>query len=316
MAMSPPAPAGAGGRGLGSVCAVIGGLGFSFKAGLVKLGYQWDPTLDAVTLLTLRMIYSAPFFVVMAWWAGRGASPILPHDWRMLLVLGFVGYYLSSLLDFIGLQYITAALERLTLYLYPTIVILLSAWWFGKPVTRRAVLALLLSYAGIFLAFAHDLSIGGDHAAIAFGGGIVFISAILYASYLVMAGPVIERLGSSRFIAWAMLASAGFVFAQFALTRPWRALAVPPSIHALSLGMAIFSTVLPTWLIAEAIRRIGASQSSLVGSLGPIFTIGLGAVILDEPTHALQLVGAALVLTGVMLVAAKPRTAPVRAPGL
>jgi drug/metabolite transporter (DMT)-like permease len=301
-----------GGRGVGSVFAVIGVLGFSFKAILVKLGYQWHPPLDAVTFLTLRMIYSTPFFIVMAWWAGRGAPPVAAHDWRMLAMLGFVGYYLSSLLDFVGLQYVTAALERLTLYLYPTIVILLSAWWFKKRITRRAVLALLMCYAGIVLAFAQDLRIGGNHSAIAFGGGIIFVSAILYAIYLVMAGPVIERLGSSRFISWAMLASAVFIFVQFALTRPWSALAVPWSIHALSLAMAVLSTVLPTWLIAEAIRRIGASQSSLVGSLGPIFTIGLGAVILDEPTNALQIVGAALVLAGVTLVSVRPRSASAR----
>jgi drug/metabolite transporter (DMT)-like permease len=295
-------------RWSGALFAVTGVLGFSFKAILVKLGYLWDPSLDAVTLLTLRMIYSAPFFVAMAWWAGRGAAAIAPSDWRMLAVLGFIGYYLSSLLDFMGLQHITAALERLTLYLYPTIVVLLSAWWHKKPITRRTIAALLLSYCGIFLAFAHDLHFGGDTAAITLGGALVFASAILYAMYLVTAGPVIGRLGSMRFISWALLASAAFIFAQFALTRPWSALAVPRSIHLLSLTMAVFSTVLPTWLIAEAIRRIGASQSSLVGSLGPVFTIGLGAVILDEPTNALQLIGAALVLGGVMLVSARPRS--------
>ena len=299
-------------RWSGALFAVVGVLGFSFKAILVKLGYAWDPSLDAVTLLALRMIYSAPFFIVMAWWAGRGAAPIGAHDWRMLTLLGFIGYYLSSLLDFMGLHYITAALERLTLFLYPTLVVLLSAWWLGKPITRRALFALLLSYAGIMLAFAHDLHFGGDTAAVTTGGLLVFGGAALYAIYLVAAGPVIERLGSTRFIAWAMLASAVFVIAQFALTRPASALAVPMSIHWLSLTMAIFSTVLPTWLIAEAIRRIGANQASLVGSLGPVFTIALGAVILDEPTNALQLVGAALVLGGVMLVSARPRAAPAR----
>ncbi len=297
------------GRWSGALCAVVGVLGFSFKAILIKLAYGWDPSLDAVTLLALRMIYSAPFFVAMAWWAGRGAAPIGTHDWRMLVLLGFVGYYLSSLLDFMGLHYISAALERLTLFLYPTIVVLLSAWWLGKPITRRAVLALVLSYVGIAIAFVPDLTFGGNAAAVWTGGGLVFVAAVLYAVYLVAATPVIGRLGSSRFIAWAMLASTVFVIAQFALTRPVSALGVPPSIHWLSLTMAVFSTVLPTWLIAEAIRRIGANQSSLVGSLGPVFTIGLGALILDEPTYVLQLVGAALVLGGVMLVSARPRQA-------
>jgi drug/metabolite transporter (DMT)-like permease len=293
-------------RWAGALCAVVGVLGFSFKAILVKLAYAWDPSLDAVTLLALRMIYSAPFFAVMAWWAGRGQAPIAAWDWRMLALLGFIGYYLSSLLDFLGLAYITAALERLTLFLYPTIVVLLSAWWLKKPITRRSVAALLMSYAGIVLAFARELHFAGDSHATLMGGALVFGGAVLYAVYLVAAGPVIGRLGSSRFIAWAMLASTVFVLAQFALTRPWSALTAPPAIQWLSLTMAVFSTVLPTWLIAEAIRRIGANQSSLVGSLGPVFTIGLGAIILDEPVYLLQLVGAALVLGGVMLVSARP----------
>ena len=289
-------------RWSGALFAILGVLGFSFKAILVKLAYAWDPSMDPVTLLAMRMIYATPFFVVMAWWAGRGAAPIARYDWRMLTVLGFIGYYLSSLLDFIGLQYITAGFERLILFLYPTVVVLLSAWWLHKPVTRRTAVALLLSYAGIVLAFAHDLRIGDDSAAITLGGALVFASAILYAIYLVAAGPVIERLGSMRFISWAMLASAAFVITQFALTRPLSALMAPLSIQLLSLTMAVLSTVLPTWLIAEAIRRIGANQSSLVGSMGPVFTIGLGAAILNEPTNALQLVGAALVLVGVMLM--------------
>jgi drug/metabolite transporter (DMT)-like permease len=121
---------------------------------------------------------------------------------------------------------------------------------------------------------------------------------------------VIARLGSMRFIAWAMLASTVFVLAQFVLTRPLAALDVPPRIHLLSLAMAVVSTVLPTWLVAEAIRRIGANASSLIGSLGPVFTIGLGAVILGEPTHAIQLAGAALVLAGVLIVSRRPRLAP------
>ena len=291
---------------MGVLFAVLGVLGFSFKAILIKLAYRWDP-IDPVALMTLRMAYSAPFFLLMAWWGGRapGIARMSARDAWMLVGLGFIGYYLSSLLDFIGLQYITAALERLTLFLYPTIVVLLSAWWLKKPITRRAVGALVLSYAGIVLAFARELH-ASDPAATLLGGGLVFASAVLYAVYLVAAGPVIARLGSSRFIAFVMLISTVFVLAQFALTRPWAALAAPARIQWLSLTMAVFSTVVPTWLIAEAIRRIGASQSSLVGSLGPVFTIGLGAIILGEPTYPLQLIGAALVLAGVMLVSARP----------
>jgi drug/metabolite transporter (DMT)-like permease len=299
-------------RWIGPLCAVFGVLGFSFKAILIKLAYREYPV-DAITLLTLRMLYSAPLFLAMAAWAQRAPrasprmSPIARADWWRLAWLGCIGYWLASLLDFMGLQYITASLERLVLFLYPTIVVLLSALMLRQPITRRAVAALVLSYAGIAFVFWHDIRFAGDAGATLTGGALVFASAILYALYLVQAGGVIARLGSSRFIAWAMLASTVFVVAQFVLTRPLAALAVPRSIHAISLAMAVFSTVLPTWLIAESIRRMGANAASLVGSLGPVFTIGLGAMILGEPVHAIQLAGAALVLGGVLLVTFKPR---------
>jgi drug/metabolite transporter (DMT)-like permease len=292
---------------------VFGVLGFSFKAILIKLAYREFPV-DAITLLTLRMLYSAPLFALMAAWAQRApqSAPASRGDVLRVIWLGCIGYYLASLLDFMGLQHITASLERLVLFLYPTLVVLLSALLLGKPITRRAIMALVLSYAGIGLVFWHDLRITGDATAIVTGGSLVFASAILYALYLVQAGSVIARLGSSRFISWAMLVSTVFVVVQFLLTRPVVALAVPRSIHAISIAMAIFSTVAPTWLIAESIRRMSANSASLVGSLGPVFTIGLGAMILGEPVHAIQLAGAALVLGGVMLVTMKPKDA--RAP--
>ena len=311
----------AGPRWIGPVCAVLGVLGFSFKAILIKLAYAWHPV-DAVTLLALRMLFSAPFFIAMAWWAGRrpAARPITRRDWRALVWLGFIGYYLASLLDFMGLVYITAALERLVLFLYPTLVVLLSAVLRGRPISRRAMLALLLSYAGIAFVFVHDLRLGGDTAALWTGGALVFASAFAYALYLVDAGDVIARMGSLRFIAWAMLVSSTFVLTQFVLTRDLALLRVPPSIYGLSLAMAVFSTVLPTWLIAEAIHRLGANTSSLIGSLGPVFTIGLGALILGEAVHGVQLFGAALVLLGVALVTLQPSrardTAAKRAAGI
>jgi drug/metabolite transporter (DMT)-like permease len=283
-------------------------LGFSFKAILVRLAYSMA-SIDAVTLLALRMIYAAPFFAVMAWWATRreGAAPIVRTDWIRLAWLGFIGYYISSLLDFMGLEYISASIERLVLFLYPTMVVLLSAVLFKQRIGGRIVLALALSYAGILLVFAHDLRVGGDPRALWLGGGLVFGSALCYSLYLVGVGPVIARLGSLRFIAWAMLISSGFVIAQFLAMRPLAALAAPLSIQVLSLAMAICSTVLPTLLIAEAIKRIGANRTSLIGSLGPVFTIALGYWILGEPVHWIQLAGAALVLSGVTLVTLQPK---------
>jgi drug/metabolite transporter (DMT)-like permease len=294
-------------RWIGPLLAVIGVFGFSVKAILVKLAYASHP-LDALTLLALRMLYAAPLFLAMAWWASRRqrTRPLSRADWKDVVLLGLIGYYLSSLLDFMGLAYISAALERLVLYLYPTMVVVLSALLLRKPVTGRTVTALVLSYAGIALAFAHDLRVSGSPAAIWTGGTLVFLGAALYALYLVLAGGVIGRIGSLRFISHAMLASTVFVLVHFALTRDVALLHVPASIHALALAMAIFCTVLPTWLIAEAIHRIGANASSLVGSLGPVFTIGLGALILGESVHWIQLAGTALVLAGVTLTTLRP----------
>ncbi len=187
------------GRWIGPLCAVIGVLGFSFKAILIKLAYREYPV-DAITLLALRMLYAAPMFVAMAAWAQRSAkaTPTSRADWLRLVWLGCIGYYLASLLDFMGLEYITASLERLVLFLYPTIVVLFSAWLLGRPVTRRAVMALVLSYAGIAFVFWHDLRIAANAGATLTGGALVFASAILYALYLVQAGGVIARLGSSH----------------------------------------------------------------------------------------------------------------------
>jgi drug/metabolite transporter (DMT)-like permease len=292
---------------IGPAFAILGVLGFAFKAILIKLAYAWTP-IDAVTLLALRMIYSVPFFALMAWWSSRASrtKPLARRDWLSIAWLGFIGYYLSSLADFMGLQYVTAALERLMLYLYPTIVVVLSALFFKQRITGRIIVALALSYAGILVVFARDLEFAGDPAALWLGGALVFTSSFLYACYLVGAGPMISRLGSLRFIALAMLTSALFVFVQFLATRPVTALSVPVRIHVLSLTMAVFSTVLPTYLIAEAIKRMGANRTSLLGSLGPLFTIFLGSWLLDEPVHGIQLIGAALVLAGVALVTLRP----------
>ena len=302
-------------RWVGPLCAVVGVLGFSLKGILVKLAYLAHPV-DSTTLLALRMLYAAPFFCAMAWWASRrpGVAPISADDWRRLAWLGFIGYYLASLLDFLGLKYITASLERLILFLYPTFVVLLSALLLRQPITRRAVAALALSYAGIALVVGHDLHATGDRAATLIGGGLVLGSAVCYALYLVQAGGVIARIGSLRFSAWAMLASTAFVVVQFAVSRPLDALEVNARVHALSLAMAIVSTVLPIWFITESIRRMGANAASLVGALGPVFTLGLGAAILGEPLHVVQFAGVAFVLVGVGLVTGRKRTTAIASP--
>lgn len=286
--------------------AILGSIAFSFKAILIKIAYAVN-SVDPVVLLGLRMFYSAPFYLAIGWWLSRTGPPIAPRDRWAIIWLGFIGYYLSSLLDFIGLQYISAALERLVLFLYPTLVVLLSALFYKKPITRPVVGALALSYVGIAFVFWHDGSVTGSVERVALGSAVVFAGALLYATYLVFATTVIQRVGSARFTAWAMLASAGFIGAHALATQPAAALAQPMKIHAIGLAMAVFSTVLPSFLMSEALSRIGANSTSVLGAVGPVTTLAFGALLLSEPIGALQIFGAVLVLTGVLLITVRRR---------
>ena len=291
----------------GALFAAAAQFGFAAKAIFIKLAYAAHPGLDAVTLLALRMIFSLPFFLLMAWWARReskGAAPVplTRRDWGFVLLLGFIGYYLSSFLDFWGLQYISAGLERLILFTNPTIVVVISALFMARPITRRVAIALLVSYAGLGLAYWHDLAITNDTSALIAGTGLVFLSAICYAVYMVVGTGLTRRIGSMRFTAYMMLVATFFVLAQFFIMRPLSALDLPMKIYAYSVCLAVFSTAAPVWMMAEALKRIGASDASMIGSVGPVLTIFLGAAFLGEQISALQLVGAALVLGGVAMI--------------
>ncbi len=295
---------------VGAVLAVVAQFGFASKAIFIKLAYGAAPELDAVTLLALRMLFSLPFFLLLAGWARRSSAgevpaPLARRDWALVVFLAFIGYYLSSFLDFWGLQYVSAALERLILFTNPTWVLLLSALFFGVAITRRAVGALALSYAGLVLAYWHDLRLAEDSAALVTGTLLVLAAAICYAVYLIVGSGITRRIGSARFTAYMMLVASVFVLAQFVALKPWSALALPSAVYLHAVGLAVFSTVLPVWAMAEALRRLGPNETAMIGTVGPIITIGLGAVFLGEAISLLQLVGAALVLAGVWMVSAK-----------
>ena len=299
----------------GALFAAAAQFGFAAKAIFIKLAYAAHPGLDAVTLLALRMIFSLPFFLLMAWWArreGRGAvlAPLTRSDWGYVLLLGFIGYYLSSFFDFWGLQFISAGLERLILFTNPTIVVVISALFMARPITRRVVVALLVSYAGLGLAYWHDLAITDDTGALVAGTGLVFMSAICYAVYMVIGTGLTRRIGSMRFTAYMMLMATVFVLAQFIIMRPLSALDLPMKIYTYSVCLAVFATAAPVWMMAEALKRIGASDASMIGSVGPVLTIILGAVFLGEQISLLQLVGAALVLGGVLMISLTPKPQP------
>lgn len=287
----------------GVMFALVAAIGFSAKAVLVKLAYieQVDP----VTLLALRMAFSLPFFLLAGWVANRHQShtPMTRSDWWAVTVFGFTGYYLASFLDFLGLQYISAGLERLILFLYPTMVVLISAIWFRQRIGRRIVLALVLSYLGIAFAYVHDMQIQAQ--GVLLGAALVFASALAYAIYLIGAGHTIARIGSTRFTAYAMTVACVAALLQFAVMNPLSDLTQPTQVYALSLSMAIFSTVMPAFILAAAIRRIGSMRTSIIGSVGPVSTIYLAYVFLGEAVSMVQIVGSLLVLAGVLMIGLK-----------
>jgi drug/metabolite transporter (DMT)-like permease len=291
---------------VGALLVLLSATGFSAKAIFVKLAYTYR--VDSVTLLVLRMLFSLPFFLLMAWWSQRrtGVVRLTRRERWSVVALGVMGYYLASFLDFLGLQYVSAGLERLTLFLNPTFVVLLSVVLFARPIRSADWLSFLASYAGIGLAFWHDLK-RGEGGNVALGTALVLASAVSYAVYLVGSGELVRKAGSMRYTAYAMLAATGAAFIQFALMRPLAVLAQPWQVYAYSLAMAVFATVLPVWLMAEGMRRLGSASASIIGMAGPIITIFMGSAFLGEPIGLEQLAGAALVLTGVAVITfAKP----------
>lgn len=293
--------------GLGSVFAALAAVGFSAKAILVKLAYGYY--VDAITLLSLRMAFSAPIFLAIAVWSGRQSerAALQGQDWLAVLGLGLVGYYLSSLLDFTGLQYVSAGLERLVLFLYPTLVVLLSAALFKHRVGLRELAALALSYAGITLVYLHDAH--SDQARIALGVGLVFLSTLSYAVYLVGAGHFIQRIGVIRFTAYAMTVASIATLFQFALTHPLSSLVLPTRVYMLSAAMALFSTLLPVFMLSAGMRLIGASRTAMIGAIGPVATILLAHWFLGEAMSWAQWLGSALVLSGVLMISLARRSA-------
>jgi drug/metabolite transporter (DMT)-like permease len=286
--------------GIGLSLALIAAFGFSVKAILIKLAYASYPV-AAITLLALRMAFALPVFVWIGVRESRGAAPLARKDWAALVALGCLGYYGASIFDFLGLQYITAGLERLILFTYPTLTILISALFFGHRVGRREVVAMGLCYLGIAAAFAHDLGINADAAAVWIGGAFVFASSLSYAVYLSGSSRMIARLGAARFTALAMLVSTAATLAHFLATQPLSDWVQPLPVYGYGFAMAVVSTVIPVFAQAAAIRRIGAGRAALIGTVGPLITIALGWWLLGEAMSLSQWLGAGLVVAGVLV---------------
>jgi len=288
----------------GLAFAIGGVVFFSLRPIFIKLAYGY--VTDPITLLALRMVFSLPFFIAAAVWVRSGAEhrPLAGRELGLVAALGILSYYGASFLDFLALQYIPAGLGRLLLFTYPTIVVVLSALLLHKRVTAREVTALVLTYAGLTLVFAPALEEEQKHFWL--GAALAFGSSILYALYLVAGAEVIARVGSVRFTAYAMSVASAACILQFFALRPLSALELPAPVYGYAIAMAVVSTVIPVFMISEALKRIGANSVAIIGALGPVTAIAFGWLGLEEVMTPLQLAGSALVLVGVVVITLKP----------
>lgn len=286
-------------RALGLALAAAGAVAFSGKAIIVKLAYRHG--VDAVTLIMYRMLMALPIFALMAWWCSRGQAALSRRDWLGVLWLGFTGYYLASFLDFAGLQYVTASLERLILYLNPTLVVLLGVVLYRRRVSAQQMLAMGISYGGVLLVFGHEVLLQGAQTAssVAWGATLIFLSAVSYALYLSYSGELVQRLGSLRLVGLATSVACVLCLLQFVLLRPLSAALVAPEVLWLSLLNATLCTALPVVMVMMAIERIGSGATAQTGMVGPMATLFMGWLILGEPMNGWVIAGTVLVLLGI-----------------
>ena len=300
--MSEPAPAPPAASSAlwpGLLLATLGAIAFSGKAIIAKLAYRHG--VDAITLVMYRMLFALPLFVMLSVWASRGRPALHRRDWGVIAGLGFTGYYLASTLDFLGLQYVSASLERLILYLNPTLVLALGVVLFQRQVTRRQLIALAVSYGGVLLVFGQELTHVGPHALL--GAALVFGSAISYAVYLVLSGEEVRRIGALRLTGLASTVACVLCIAQFLLLRPLAAMDVAPAVVWLSLLNALVCTFAPVLMVMMAIERIGATLVAQTGMIGPMSTLLMGVLLLGEPFTAGIAAGTVLVLAGIWMLA-------------
>lgn len=298
-------------RAWGLLFALGGVVGFGFRPVLVKLCYAIQPV-SPVTLLFLRMVLSLPFFIAVAWWLRRQdaqrpqgidkRAPLTARDWLAVAALAFMGYYLASFLDFIGLQYVGAGVGRLILFMYPTMVVLLSLMFLNKRPAPRELAALAISYAGIALVVSGQIGAPGQDRLFIFGVLMCLTSALCYAVYLVAGSQLTRRIGSMRFTAYTMMFATIPAVLQFALLETSASLELLPRMWWTLLVMVIFATVVPVFLVAEALKRIGANHFALIGAVGPVVSVYAGAMGLEESVTLLQVAGSILVISGVLLV--------------
>ncbi|MEO6730779.1 MAG: DMT family transporter [Ferruginibacter sp.] len=292
----------------GFLIAILGSVLFSTKAIIVKKAFEQTHT-DALTLLTLRMVFSLPFFVGAAILANNKKDNIKlsPKQWTNIIALGFFGYYLSSLFDFIGLQYVSAGLERLILFLYPSFVVLINAAVFRQKISGIQKIALTLTYLGIAIAYFGELKIDFNNSGFLLGSAFIFICAITFSIYIVGSGKVIPLVGATKFTAYTMLAATVGIFLHFIAIGNYRNMPSGDSFWIYGFLLAIIATVIPGFLISNAMKRIGSNNVAIISSIGPVSTIVQAHFILGEHIFVEQIIGTLLVIAGVLLTGWKGR---------
>lgn len=288
------------GKGLAVAIGILGVLLFSSKAVMVKLAYQYE--VDSVTLLLLRMLFSLPFYlVVVLFQKEKPQSSVSGRDYMYLIGFGFIGYYIASYFDFLGLSYIKASLERLILFVYPTLVFILSFIFLKKKITRNHAIAILVTYLGVAIVFSSELN-QGQSENVVLGATLIFLSALTYAGYLVGSGWLIPKFGATRFTSYAMIVSCICVIIHYTLSTDMSViLSLPQEVYWIGVMMAVFATVIPSYLISFSIKTLGAGSFSIMGSLGPISTVLLAYFFLGETLTIVQIIGAVVVIAGVMI---------------
>lgn len=288
---------------LGILLGVLAVILFSSKAVMIKLAYNYD--VDAITILLLRMLFSFPFYVVIAYLYRNKNNDIknTKKEYYWVVFFGLVGYYLASYFDFVGLTYIKASLERIILFIYPTIVILLNRLFFKQKITKVQSIAIFLSYLGILIAFSDEVDISGG--SVYLGGFFILLSAITYASYLVGSGWLIPKFGVVKFTAYAMLVSCFCVFIHFSLIGDTDLFSLPWQVYGLGFLIAVFATVIPSFMVSASIKIISSSNFAIVAGIGPISTIVLASFFLNERLTLVQFFGALLVIIGIVITSLK-----------
>lgn len=292
----------------GIIISLTGAICFSTKAILVKLAYQ-HTDIDALSLLALRMLFALPFFLVYGIVSSRKSSNVkfTGKQWVYIAIIGCLGYYVSSLLDFIGLQYVSAGIERLILFIYPTMVALISAIAFKIKIKKTQWIALIITYIGVAIAFADEIEFQSHDNQVYFGSLLIFICAFTYALYIVGSSRLIPVVGSSKFNSYAMSFAAIGALIHFSVQHENSFLNFAGEVYWYGLTMAILSTVIPSYLLSNGIKRIGANNAAIVGSIGPVSTIIQAYFFLGETMTLLQLFGTALILSGILFITWKPQ---------